>query len=142
MRFSSLPLSLSILLLDVPSSSASLFPRSIQQAHNFALSHSRNLARDIRTAFKGSLVSQPPSSTNNRVVYCKTKSSGVGGSSTAGNTNGNGNQTSPTSLHGSGASSTSTKTSSGSKPSATGSVPSSSPWKLLEAHVRLHFFWW
>lgn len=140
MRFSPLPLSLSILLLDVPSSSASLFPRSIQQAHNFAISHSRNLARDIRTAFKGSLVSQPPSSTNNRVVYCKTKSSGLGGSSGTGNTNGN--QTSPTSSHRPNASSTSTKTSSGSKPSATGSVPSSSPWKLLEAHVGLLIFFW
>jgi len=126
MRTILLPICLLLLALDVPQvTSASIVPRTIEKAHKFALSHSRNFARDLRLALGGVLIApRDAPSTLRPVVYCKTKQApfGIGGNS--------GSPVSPNS--------TSTTTGAGSAP--TGSVPTSSPWKLTESHEGSNFF--
>ncbi|KAF8887795.1 glycoside hydrolase family 16 protein [Infundibulicybe gibba] len=82
--FKSLPLCLLLLIVDTPSSSATLVPRAVHHAHGAAVKRTKAFARDLRLAFRAVLVDQPPS-VNNRVVYCKPgKSNGSGIGSTSG----------------------------------------------------------
>jgi len=123
MRSISLPICLLLLALDVPQlTSASVVPRTIDKAHKFALSHSRNFARDLRLALGGVLIApRDAPTTPNPVVYCRTKQA-------------------PFSIGGNSNSSSSTATGTSVAPASTSSVPTSSPWKLTESHEGSNFF--
>lgn len=137
--FKSLPISLVILIADASSSSATLMPRAFEKIHDIAVKHTRGLARDLRVAFSGVLVTQPGSHNAQHVIYCKSgKQGGFPAGGSGGGGTGNGTQSkSPTS-------STSRNPSSATKsrtvvgPSST-AVPSS-PWKLVESHEGNDFF--
>ncbi|KAG6891099.1 hypothetical protein C0995_014189 [Termitomyces sp. Mi166 len=116
--------------------SATLVPRAVQTIHKAAVRHTKNLARDLRVAFSGILVTQPSASDSQHVIYCRPGRPGLGG--VAGNgTSPNGASPSGTSSAGS----SSTKSSSSVAPtgSGTSSAPSS-PWKLTESHSGNNFF--
>ncbi|KAG5652003.1 hypothetical protein H0H81_006618 [Sphagnurus paluster] len=144
--FKSLPLGLILLISDASPTSAILLPRSLQKIHGVAVKHTKSLARDLRVAFGGILVSQEPNPNNpsGYTVYCKPGNSGspggLGGSS--------GNTTSqptpslrPSSTSGAGSSSPSTSTSSSqtAQPS-TGNLPTSSPWQLTQTYQGNNFY--
>ncbi|KAF8061013.1 endo-1,3(4)-beta-glucanase [Lyophyllum atratum] len=133
MLFKSLPLGLVLLISDVSPASAttSLVPRAIQNIHMSAVKHTTNLARDLRVAFGGILVAQPPSS-NTHAVYCK-----PGRAGTLGGTVGGGNDTSAGTTS-SRPPSSATRSSSSGKP--TGTSAASSPWKLVETHQGDNFY--
>jgi len=136
--FKSLPLGLILLIADVSPSSASLAPRAIQMMHQAAVKHTKSLARDLRVAFGGILVTQPPS-TNTHVVYCKPGRSGaLGGTASGGNNTSSGGTSSRPPSSTSRAGSSSTKSSSSGNP--TGTPPASSPWKLIESHQGNNFY--
>lgn len=136
----SLPLSLVLLIADysIPSE-ASLVPRAIQKVHKHAARQTHSLARDLRVAFAGMLVSRDDTSstTQQRVVYCKPKQAVMGKpGSGGGSSTGGGNVTTtkgyPTS------SATGAKTAQSGHPSAT-NVPSS-PWKIQQSYSGNNFF--
>ncbi|KAF8665074.1 hypothetical protein AX16_000542 [Volvariella volvacea WC 439] len=151
MQFNLLPLSLLffILILDLPTpSSANL----IDRAHKVAIRHSHRFARDLRIAFSGLLIARDDSnyqqqhlSSGNKVVYCKTRpagTSGDSGGSSGGGAEGSGGNVSTTVfttvIQGT-ATRTITVANTGG-PLPTNSVPTSSPWKLREAHEGQDFF--
>lgn len=145
--FKSLPLSLILLIADYTTpTEGNLIPRAIHKAHKFAAKKTHNLARDLRVAFGGVLVSRDDTSaaTTKRVVYCKPKQAPFGtGPTNSGTNTGGGNGTS-VSVAGSPTqgypSASGTKTATGSKPSATANIPDS-PWKLQQSYVRDLFFY-
>lgn len=104
--------------------------------HNAALRHSAGLARDLRTAWGGVLVTraqQPKSkrSLQKRNIYCVSQKNGGQVPFSAGNRTSSAHP-GPTGTSGSGghsSSSTATSTGSGATPSSTSS------WKLVESHV-------
>ncbi|KII94428.1 glycoside hydrolase family 16 protein [Plicaturopsis crispa FD-325 SS-3] len=136
-----LPLGLIIfLLVHIAPASAGGFPRvardtlgrATRHVHRVALKHSAGLARDLRVALGGVLVSQQPinSGSSNR-IYCVVGSNPSSGSGTG--TNG----TSPATPSGTTTalpSGSATATSSSAKPTAT------SPFKLVESHQGSNFF--
>ncbi|KAF9458752.1 concanavalin A-like lectin/glucanase domain-containing protein [Collybia nuda] len=138
--FKSLPLNLVLLATDISPSSATLVPRSIQRVHDAAVGHTRSLARDLRVAFGGILVSQP-NPPSQHVVYCRP---GRPGGSPA-ITNGGAGNTTTTGTPGtpSGSSrpnSGSTTRSSSTRPQPTGKPPASSPWKIVQTYEGESFF--
>ena len=125
--YSSLPITLVLLLAHAMLSSASIFPRTshfvgsaLSQAHRVALKNSAGLAHDLRIAFKAVLVAQPSEGVASHRVYCTTASSSSGA-----NRNGSSTARPSGTAH-------PTRTSSVSAPGATASP---SPWKLAESHV-------
>ncbi|KAF9454982.1 glycoside hydrolase family 16 protein [Macrolepiota fuliginosa MF-IS2] len=137
--FKSLSFSLVLLIADYARpAEADLIPRAIQKAHTFAAKRTHTLARDLRVAFGGVLVSRDDtiSSTAKRVVYCKPKQVPFGVPTGGGTSGGNGT----TSAHGSPSTSASgTKTATSIQPSATVAVPDS-PWKLQQSYSGNSFF--
>lgn len=132
--FKSLPLSLVLLVADASPSSATLVPRSIQRIHSAAVRHTRSLARDLRVAFGGVLVTQP-NPPSQHVVYCKP---GRVGNSPAAANGGTGNTTSTgTSRSPSGTSRPTASGSTSARPQPTGKPPASSPWKIFQTYVSV-----
>jgi len=123
-----LPICLLLLVENAVPSSANLFPRAIENIHRVAVKHTKSLARDLRVAFGGVLLTQPPAVPQTRVVYCRpgTKSGTLGG--------GSGRNTTGTS-HGT---ASGTRTSTSGRPTAT--VATSSPWKLNQSYEGTNFF--
>jgi len=132
--FKSLPLGLILCIANVsPISSATSVSRALESIHGVALMHTRNLARDIRIAFRGILVAQQPSSSSSHTIYCKAGLGPLAG--------GGANNTSPSSsLFPSGTSLTGSPTGSLPHSQPTGAAATSSPWKLAESHQGNNFF--
>ncbi|KAG6919559.1 hypothetical protein DXG01_004222 [Tephrocybe rancida] len=130
----SLPLGLLFLISDLQPTSATLVPRTVQRIHEVAARHTKNLARDLRVAFGGVLVTQQPPSNNQHVVYCRPGRPVIGNGTTPSGTSSLG----PSST--SRAGSSPTKSSSSGAPTGTGTSTPSSPWKLTETHAGNSFF--
>ncbi|PFH54734.1 glycoside hydrolase family 16 protein [Amanita thiersii Skay4041] len=124
------------LLLISDFAEASIFGRSLHKAHTRAVAHTHNLARDLRVAFSGILLSRADGPQKQQVLYCRASGRGGNTNNTDGGSGGT-NHTAHSTVSGS-TSSTGTKTSSGS--SATPTAPVSSPWKLVETHKGSSFF--
>ena len=103
----------------------------ISRAHKMAIKHSTGLARDLRLAFAGILVSDPQSSPSQK-AYCVSSPSISNSSLTSGNTSSWAHPSSSV-THGK-ASPTSTKSS-----TATPSAPPS-PWKPISTYSGSTFF--
>jgi len=135
-----LPLSLLLGIVDYTApAKADFIPSALQKAQRFAVEHTHNFARDLRIAFGRVSVSRIgtyPSTTSQRVVYCKPKqvpfgmNPGVGGNNKA-TTSAGGSSGYPMA--------SATTSSNPSTPTSTTPLPDS-PWKLLQSYVR-SFFW-
>jgi hypothetical protein len=137
-----------LILTPLPSDASLLVGNVVHKAHHLALRHSAGLARDLRTTFKGILLSQPVSQPGHQ-VYC-TSSKGLhrgGSSGSTGSSNGTtsrmpapmpstATQTGSTTK---GISTTTADSSVVTAGSNTGSQPAptqaASPWNLFESHV-------
>jgi len=137
MLFKSLPICLLALIIDVPTSSATLVPRILQEAHHVVMRHTHSLAQDLRVAFGAVLVPRASTFDPNHVVYCKNSKQAVLDGGTSGPSNGT--SPSPTSGTSKLAGTTSTRTSKG--PGPTASVLASS-WKLLQSYGSNFFDGW
>jgi len=116
-----------LLLVNFSSGQKTLVSRAVHDIHQRAVRRTHNLARDLRIAFGGVLISRASGDVQH-VVYCKRGSqspfvNGGGGS---------GNVSTATSGV------TATATQSGSNPTAT--TTAASPWKLANAYQGANFF--
>ncbi|KAF8634486.1 hypothetical protein AX15_000924 [Amanita polypyramis BW_CC] len=129
MKFSHyLPLSLLLLTVDLGNANAKFFSHSLRIAHSSAKAHTHTLARDLRLAFGGVLLSRSSNYHSQHVIYCKPS-----GKTDSNGPSGRANATSPLAMPaGSG---TKTAMTTGSTPTA-----SASPWKLAESHQGASFF--
>lgn len=110
-----------LLLVNFSSGQKTLVSRAVHDIHQRAVRRTHNLARDLRIAFGGVLISRA-SGDAQHVVYCKR-----GSQSPFVNGGGSGNVSTATSGV------TATATQSGSNPTAT--TTAASPWKLANAYV-------
>ncbi|TFY66209.1 hypothetical protein EVG20_g4882 [Dentipellis fragilis] len=138
-----LPTTLLLLVLsqgfpvDAQFSAGHIVKRTADRFHTVALKHSAGLARDIRTAFKGMLVAQPPVRVSVGITkpYCVSSKSGGVHSGFQPATNGTNSNPSPT-TSGKPGKPTGTSTSSGASPSST----FTSDWKLVQSYAGNSFF--
>ncbi|KAJ7596767.1 glycoside hydrolase family 16 protein [Mycena floridula] len=144
--FNGLPLYLTLLLLDLQLVSAeNVLSGAFKAAHGTASRHTKRLARDLRIAFGGILVSnsilasQQDVLAPQRVVYCK---SGAGSLGAATSGSDGGNTSSPQGSPGSSAGLTGgSKTATGSSSSPTSPTSSvNSPWTIVAKHAGNTFF--
>lgn len=124
-----------LLVVDPSLASHTLVRRAVSTLHQKAVQQTHSLAQDLRMAFGGIIVPRADASEPRHVVYCRPGRQRPLGPSGSGSGTGNSSTTVSSSSVGGGSTSrrpAPTTTKGGVTPSPS----ASSPWKLIDSHVR------
>ena len=127
-----------LLAIDPSLASHTLVRRAVSTLHKKAVQQTHSLAQDLRMAFGGIIVPRADASEPRHVVYCRPgRQTGQTPLGPSGTGSGTGNSSTTVSGSSVGGGSTSRRPApSTTKGGVTPSPSASSPWKLIDSHVR------